>query len=146
MTQLNNPVISKMTEKKEVSQEPKKEEVLSTTIKVGGNRRTESYVKIAENMFLTNEEISLCGLGNTIRTVVNCCEILKHRKYATPKKIETSMIEGEFSSQPIAKIQIYMQRNPGVKELIEKLQEERNHETEYEKLIRNQEEKDSIRD
>jgi len=111
-------------------------------IKVGGNRRTEAYVKIAENKFLTYDEIVLGGLGNTIRTVVSCCEILKHRKYATVKQIETSMVEGDFRSQAIAKITIVMKRNPGVKELLEKIHEERKNETDYAKHFRSQEEKE----
>lgn len=40
------------------------------------------------------------------------------------------MIEGDFSSRnPIAKVSVVMRRNPGVKELLEKLQEERKNET-----------------
>jgi hypothetical protein len=39
------------------------------------------------------------------------------------------MIEGDHRSSAIAKIEIVMQRNPGVKELLEKLEEERKKET-----------------
>jgi hypothetical protein len=45
-------------------------------------------------------------------------------------EVETSMIEGDFSSRnPIAKVSVIMKRNAGAKELLEKLQEERKNET-----------------
>jgi hypothetical protein len=50
------------TEKKDSKQE---ETPLSNVIKVGGNRRTEAYVKIAESLFLNFDEIILGGLGNS---------------------------------------------------------------------------------
>jgi len=111
-------------------------------IRVGRLRRSEAYVKIAEQLFVTHDEIVLCGLGNTIRTVVSCGEIIKSRKYATLTKLETSMIEGDNNrSQAIAKIRITMKRNPGVKELLEKIAEENKNETEIERHIREQDER-----
>jgi len=132
----------KVVEKKPETQREKKEEnAPENEIRVGRLRRSEAYVKIAEQLFLTHEEIVLCGLGNTIRTVVSCGEIIKSRKYATLTKIETSMIEGDNRNQAIAKIRITMKRNPGVKELLEKIAEENKNETELEKHIREQDEK-----
>ena len=119
----------------------KNENVPANEIRVG-QRRSEAYVKLAEGLFLQHDEIVLGGLGNTIRTVVSCAEILKHRKYATITRIETSMIEGDNSTQPIAKIQIKMKRNPGVKELLEKIAEENKNETDYEAHFRRQEERE----
>jgi len=110
--------------KSDAQKESQREEVPENEIRVGRLRRSEAYVKIAEQLFLTHEEIVLCGLGNTIRTVVSCGEIIKSRKYATLTKIETSMIEGDNRNQAIAKIRITMKRNPGVKELLEKIAEE----------------------
>ena len=53
------------------------------------------------------------------------------------------MIEGDQTRSPaIAKILVIMQRNPGVKELLEKIQEERKNETDYEKHFRKQEERE----
>jgi len=129
--------------KSESHKENKKDEkeAPENEIRVGRLRRSEAYVKIAEQLFLTHEEIVLCGLGNTIRTVVSCGEIIKSRKYATLTKIETSMIEGDNRSQSIAKIQITMKRNHGVKELLEKIAEENKNETEIEKHLREQDEK-----
>jgi len=127
--------------KSDVQKDSKKEEAPENEIRVGRLRRSEAYVKIAEQLFLHHEEIILCGLGNTIRTVVSCGEIIKSRKYATLTKIETSMIEGDNRSQAIAKIRITMKRNPGVKELLEKIAEENKNETELEKHLREQDEK-----
>jgi len=127
--------------KSDAQKESQREEVPENEIRVGRLRRSEAYVKIAEQLFLTHEEIVLCGLGNTIRTVVSCGEIIKSRKYATLTKIETSMIEGDNRNQAIAKIRITMKRNPGVKELLEKIAEENKNETELEKHLREQDEK-----
>jgi len=51
------------------------------------------------------------------------------------------MIEGDNRNQAIAKIRITMKRNPGVKELLEKIAEENKNETELEKHLREQDEK-----
>jgi len=129
-----------MAENQVVEKTDGKEEA-TNEIRVG-QKRAESYIKIAEQLFLTYSEIVLCGLGNTIKTVVSCAEILKHRKYASIGKIETSMFEGDYDRQSIAKIQITMKRNPGFKELFEKIAKENENETEYEKHFREQEEKE----
>jgi len=123
------------------NKDKEEEKAPENEIRVGRLRRSEAYVKIAEQLFLTHEEIVLCGLGNTIRTVVSCAEIIKSRKYADVIKIETSMIEGDNRSQAIAKMQIHMKRKPGVKELLEKIAEENKNETELEKHLREQDEK-----
>ena len=115
------------------------ENIPSNEIRVG-QKKSESYVRIAETLFIEHEEIVLCGLGNTIQTVVSCSEILKHRKYATVTKIETSMIEGEGRNQEIAKIRISMKRNQGVLEILKKMQEEKDKETDIERHIRESEE------
>jgi len=143
MAESNNAV----KEQKNVKEGKHEEEAQPNEIRVG-QRRSEAYVKTAEQLFLQHEEITLCGLGNTMRTVVSCAEIIKNRKYATVIKIETSMIEGDPNtrSQAIAKILVSMKRNPGVKEQLEKLAEERKHETELEKHMREQEEKERERE
>eukprot|EP01119_Soliformovum_irregulare_P021468 TRINITY_DN7151_c0_g1_i1.p1 TRINITY_DN7151_c0_g1~~TRINITY_DN7151_c0_g1_i1.p1 ORF type:complete len:133 (-),score=22.08 TRINITY_DN7151_c0_g1_i1:31-429(-) len=110
-------------------------------IRVGRNKRAEIYVKIAEQAFIDHDEITLCGLGNTVRTVVSCGEIIKHRNYAVVTKIETSMIEGEGKNAAISKIRILMKRKPGVKELLQKIAEENAKETDYERHLRQQDEK-----
>jgi len=123
--------------------EGKKDESLAPNEIRVGQRRSEAYVKIAEDYFVKFEEIVLGGLGNTIRTVVSAAEILKHRKYATVSKIETSMIEPDGSrNQSIAKLQITLKRLPGVKELLEKMAKEHEQESELEKHLREQEERD----
>eukprot|EP01118_Nematostelium_gracile_P007947 TRINITY_DN2606_c0_g1_i2.p1 TRINITY_DN2606_c0_g1~~TRINITY_DN2606_c0_g1_i2.p1 ORF type:complete len:135 (+),score=38.65 TRINITY_DN2606_c0_g1_i2:165-569(+) len=119
----------------------KEENAPENEIRIGRLKRPETYVKIAETLFINHEELVLCGLGNTIQTVVSCAEIIKSRKYATTTKIETSMIEGESKTQAIAKIQIRMKRNPGIKELLEKIAEENKNETDIEKHLREQDEK-----
>ena len=92
-----------MAEQKETAvpsaKEGKQEEQATVNEVRVGQRRSEAYVKIAEQLFLQFEEITLCGLGNSkysqiseitvlkyivaIRTVVSVGEILKNRKYAT---------------------------------------------------------------
>jgi len=121
------------------------EEMPENEIRVGRLKRSEAYVKIAEQLFLTHEDIVLCGLGNTITTVVSCAEIIKNRKYATVTKVETSMIEGDNRNHSIAKMQIHMKRQPGIKEILEKIAEENKNETEIEKHLREQEEKERER-
>eukprot|EP01119_Soliformovum_irregulare_P021469 TRINITY_DN7151_c0_g1_i2.p1 TRINITY_DN7151_c0_g1~~TRINITY_DN7151_c0_g1_i2.p1 ORF type:complete len:137 (-),score=17.33 TRINITY_DN7151_c0_g1_i2:31-441(-) len=76
-----------------------------------------------------------------VRTVVSCGEIIKHRNYAVVTKIETSMIEGEGKNAAISKIRILMKRKPGVKELLQKIAEENAKETDYERHLRQQDEK-----
>ncbi len=46
------------------NQGKKEEEALPNELRVG-QRRTEAYVKQAEQLFLNHEEINLCGLGNS---------------------------------------------------------------------------------
>jgi DNA-binding protein len=124
------------------NQVKQEESIPDNEIRVGRSKRTEAYVKSAEQLFLSHENIVLCGLGNTITTVVSVAEIIKHRKYATVTNIETSMIEGDSKNKSIAKIRISMKRNPGVKEILEKIAEENKNETEIEKHLREQEEKE----
>jgi DNA-binding protein len=89
-----------------------------------GRRRAEAYVRDAEDKFREQDTLILCGLGNTIKTVVSCAEICKYRKYATITKIETSLIEDNNRSS-IAKVQITLKRNEGVKELLDRIAKER---------------------
>lgn len=131
-----------MANKKEEQTKEKEETAPENEIRVGRLKRSEAYVKSAEQLFLKFDEIVLCGLGNTIRTVVSCSEIIKSRGYATEKKIETSLIEGENKNQTIAKIQITLKRKPGVKELLEKIAKENETETEIEKHLRKQDEQE----
>jgi len=60
------------------------------------------------------------------------------------KNIETSMIQGERSTK--SKIQIIVKRNPGVKELLEKIAQENASETDYERALRKQDERDNHKD
>jgi DNA-binding protein len=119
--------------------QPAKDNTNSNVIRVGQKKAPE-YVRIAERLLISNEELLLGGLGNTIQTVVSVAEILKNRKYVTIKSIETSMVQGNRSTK--SKIQIVVKRNPGVKELLEKIEEEIANETEHEKALRRQEEKE----
>lgn len=131
------------TDKKVEKTTKQEEEVPANEIRVGRQRRSEAYVKQAEALFLDQEEIVLCGLGNTIRTVVSCAEIMKFRKYATVTKIETSMIEGDRNqTNSVPKIRIFLKRNPGILEYLKKIAEERKNESEYEKHLREQEERE----
>jgi len=57
------------------------------------------------------------------------------------------MIDGDSGrTAAVAKILINLKRNPGVKEQLEKLAEERKQETEIEKHLREQEEKERERE
>jgi primosomal protein N' len=49
---------------KQTINEQKKEEQ-TNLIRVGGTRRTEAYVKIAEQLLTQYEEIEISGLGNS---------------------------------------------------------------------------------
>ena len=63
-----------------------------------------------------------------IKIVVSVSEILKHRGYATIKSIQTSMIE-DNENRPIAKLEVTLMREKGVKERIEKIRQEQKNET-----------------
>jgi hypothetical protein len=41
------------------------EEIPANEIRVGRSKRTEAYVKSAEQLFIDHEDIVLCGLGNS---------------------------------------------------------------------------------
>eukprot|EP01099_Mayorella_cantabrigiensis_P006973 TRINITY_DN601_c0_g1_i1.p1 TRINITY_DN601_c0_g1~~TRINITY_DN601_c0_g1_i1.p1 ORF type:complete len:108 (-),score=36.10 TRINITY_DN601_c0_g1_i1:47-370(-) len=79
------------------------------TIKVG-NKKKLNYIRMAEILFQTQEEVEFSGLGKAINTAVNCAEYLKRKGYATIQKIETSIVQEETLKS--AKILIVMKRTP----------------------------------
>ncbi|KAL0484789.1 hypothetical protein AKO1_003691 [Acrasis kona] len=86
------------------------------------------YIYLSKKFLTSQDEIELSGLGNAIITVVSCSEILKSGGFVEIRKIQTSTVDtkadGEETSYPKAKIQIWLKKTANFNSLMEQQKKE----------------------